>query len=151
MHRTDASPFLLFIEPSKEEKSANPADDEITQIMRIALSEAKTGISNYTETEQPPHFTKGIGYKGYHTTDCGKNSTGNDYLLENGMITNSLCVFYLQYYRNSIPEQEMEKVNRLVVYYKEKYPETLEMVFAKVEENSGKDLKMRIGEYFDQE
>ncbi|MHC1775537.1 MAG: hypothetical protein AB9834_09005 [Lentimicrobium sp.] len=151
MHRTDASPFLLYIEPRKEEKSANPAVDEITQIMQVALSEAKTGISNYTEADKPPRFIRNSGYRGFHTTDCGKSSTGNDYLLENGMITNSLCVFYLQYYRNSIPEQEMGKVNRLVAYYKEKYPETLEMVFAKVEENSKKDLKMRIGEYFDQE
>ncbi|MBK6965765.1 MAG: hypothetical protein IPH20_18035 [Bacteroidales bacterium] len=44
--------------------------------MRIALSEAKTGISNYAETDKPPHFTRGIGYKGYHTTGCGKTQPG---------------------------------------------------------------------------
>lgn len=147
MCRVDNSRFLLYIEPRKEEKSEFPLDDEISQIMILALTEAKTGIANYAKINEPPRFVSGSGYKGYHVTDCGKNSTSNDYLLGNGMITNSLAAFYLQNYRDSIPETEMKKVSEVVAFYKIKYPETLEEVKAKAVEDSKKGTKTRINNY----
>ena len=97
MIRSGNSRFLLFIEPAKEEKTTIPIEDEITGIVRIALSEARTGISNYNKPDEDPEFIECNGYKGYHLTDCGERSAPYDFLLANGMITNSLCLFYLQY------------------------------------------------------
>jgi hypothetical protein len=147
MYRVDNSRFLLYIEPRKEEKSEFPLDDEISQIMIVALTEAKTGFANYAEINEPPRFVSGTGYKGYHITDCGKNSTGNDYLLGNGMITNSLATFYIQYYRDSIPGTEMKKVNEVVDYYKNKYPDTLELVIIQTVADSKKEPKVRINDF----
>jgi hypothetical protein len=100
MHRIDNTCFLLFIEPKKEEKLETPLDDEISRIMKVALEEAKQGTSNYSRPNEMPYFFESIGYKGYHSTDCGEKSYPADYMLENGMITNSLAAFYLHYYRN---------------------------------------------------
>lgn len=100
MHREDNSKYLLYIEPKKEEKSKIPIDDHLKNNMG--------------------RFRSGSGFKGFHTTDCGEKSTGHDYLLENGMITNSLSIFYLKWYRQSIPQSEMEKLNQLVKFYEEK-------------------------------
>jgi hypothetical protein len=46
MYRVDNFPFLLYLEPSKEVKSEFPVDDEVSQIMIVALSETKIGIAN---------------------------------------------------------------------------------------------------------
>ena len=118
MHRIDNSRFLLYIEPCSEAKSLTPVNDEITQIMELALSEAVSGVASYSKMNIPEWFEKGNGWRGSHCSDCGERSDNQDYLLKNGMITNSLCVFYLQYYRDSIPESEMNKVKELVEFYK---------------------------------
>lgn len=131
MQRIDNTCFLLFIEPKKEEKLEIPQDDELSQIMKVALSEAKRGSSNYSRLNEIPYFFECRGYKGYHRTDCGERSYPSDYQLENGMITNSLAAFYLRYYRNSIPESEMKKVMKVVNYYKEKYRDNPEKLIPK--------------------
>jgi hypothetical protein len=128
MHRPDTSLFLLFIEPPKEEKSETPVMDELTRIMRLALSEARTGVSNYDKPGEPAGFCECEGYRGYHRSDCGERSAPCDYLLKNGMITNSLSAFYLQFYRNSIPASEMNKVKKLVAFYKHLYRDTPEIL-----------------------
>ena len=64
-----------------------------------------------------PSFAKGGRYKGVHRTECGERSDSCDFLLENGMITNSLAP-----YRYSIPETEMKKVYELAEFYKTKNP-----------------------------
>jgi hypothetical protein len=122
MHRPDTTRFLLYIEPKKDEKLEIPVEDEITYIVDLALWEAKSGISNYYEINETPWFEEDNSFRGYHRTDCVERSTSCDYLLKNGMITNSLCVFYLKFYRNSIPESEMKKVRALVDYYKKYRP-----------------------------
>ncbi len=87
--------------------------------MEQAINMAKVGISNYSNTDAVENFRAGSGYKGFHRTDCGETSSNQDLLLENGMITNSLAVFYLQYYRDSIPKTEMDKVIKLEKFYTE--------------------------------
>lgn len=87
--------------------------------MERAFSEAEKGAANYSRIGEPERFQKNNSWRGFHSSDCGKCSTNCDYLLKNGMITNSLCVFYLRYYRNSIPKTEMEKVKELVSFYKD--------------------------------
>lgn len=117
MNRIDQSKFLLFIEPKREDKLENPINDELTKMMKMALEKSQEGTSNYSNINSPATFREGSGFKGTHLTDCGERSSNNDYLLENGMITNSLAPFYLEWYRYSIPESEMDKVNELYQFY----------------------------------
>lgn len=113
MNRTDNSKYLLYIEPKASQKSAQPVDDDITAIVKKCLYEAAIGTAPYSDLNDDGQFRQGDGWRGYHRTDCGKCSSANDYLLYNGMITNSLCVFYLRYYRDVIPDSEMKKVHEL--------------------------------------
>ena len=117
MHRTDNSKFLLFIEPRKEDKLTNPIDDNLTAIMKHALEQAERGTSNYSSLDTEERFQIGGGWKGVHHTDCGERSENHEYLLENGMITNSLAVFYLRWYRKSIPGSEVKKILELAEFY----------------------------------
>ena len=148
MHREDNSKYLLYIEPSANDKLKEPINDELVQIMELALSKAKVGTASYDKLEDMgdgyefkwparmavsfagddrkrlvPSFREGGAYKGFHGTGCGERSSNRDYLLENGMITNSLAPFYLKWYRYSIPESEMKKVEQLINFYKKKYGE----------------------------
>jgi len=89
----------------------------------MVLSKAEEGSSNYSNQSRPKYwseFSKGGGWRGEHTTDCGKESNSYDYLLENGMITNSLAVFYLKWYRNSISENDWKKLKELEKFYQNK-------------------------------
>lgn len=119
MHREDNSRFLLYIEPNAELKSVEPVDDELSIVMSEALRLSKSGTGSYRSKEHEV-FQESHGYKGFHRTECGMVSSNKDYLLENGMITNSLCVYYLRYYREAIPKSEMDKVYKLVEFYKNK-------------------------------
>lgn len=123
MHREDTSLYLLYIEPKLEEKLSDPIEDELVQLMEMALSKAKQGGSMYSNKENnglidgKPAFRTGSAFKGSHRTECGERSSNCDYLLENYMITNSLAPFYLRWYRNSIPESEMIKLKKLKDFY----------------------------------
>jgi len=117
MHRNDTSNFILYIEPSIEEKLKTPIDDEITHLMEIAFSEAVAGSANYSSLEKEERFKENDGWRGWHTTECGERSDAHDYLLKNGLITNSLCVFYVRWYRNSIPENDWNELKMLGYYY----------------------------------
>lgn len=114
LHRIDNSRFLLYIEPSSIQKSEHPIDDEIVKIVTDCFNKAKIGTADYSNLESNGSFTECDGWRGRHTTDCGERSECHDYLLGNGMITNSLCVFYLRYYRDAIPGSEMQKVIDLI-------------------------------------
>ena len=116
MHRIDNSKFLLYIEPTVDQKSKEPVNDEITKIVAQCLKNSKPGTANYRNIESDGVHEADNAWKGTHTTDCGERSDNKDHLLMNGMITNSLCVFYLQYYRDAIPSSEMSKVNDLCSY-----------------------------------
>jgi hypothetical protein len=132
MHREDNSKYLLYIEPPASDKLQEPINDELTQLMEMALSKAERGTANYSDlqdlgdgidwthkdkTYRVTSFRGGSGYKGIHRTECGERSSNTDHLLENGMITNSLAPFYLKWYRYSIPETEMKKVLQLKEFY----------------------------------
>ena len=134
MHREDNSKYLLYIEPKAVDKLQEPINDELTQMMERALTKSKKGAANYSQLEDKgdgydwnyngqirrvPSFREGTAYRGTHRTECGERSSNCDYLLENGMITNSLAPFYLRWYRYSIPESEMNKVKQLMEFYNE--------------------------------
>jgi hypothetical protein len=132
MHREDNSKYLLYIEPMKGDKLNEPINDELTKMMEEALSKSKKGAASYCKLEdmgdgyywnyngqskRAPSFREGTAYRGTHRTECGEGSSNCDFLLENGMITNSLSTFYLKWYRYSIPETEMKKVLELQKFY----------------------------------
>lgn len=119
-HRDDKSKFLLYIDPEPSDKLETPIDDEMTKVVEYALSRAQTGSANYSDKNGPERFRPGSGYKGCHGTRCGQRSSSHDYLLENGMITNSLAPYYVKWYRYSIPENDMIKLNGLMEFYKGK-------------------------------
>jgi hypothetical protein len=110
MHRNDNSKYLLYIEPKASEKLQNPIEDELTELMEMALSKSKGGGANYSDLEDSGSFREGSAWRGTHRTECGQRSSNCDFLLENGMITNSLAPFYLKWYRYSIPENDMRKL-----------------------------------------
>ncbi len=120
MHREDDSLYLLYIEPTKEQKSQEPIEDELVSLLETALEEAKEGTAWYSNLEDKgENFREGSGYRGVHRTECGERSSNKEYLLKNGMITNSLASFYLCWYRDAIPQTEMNKIEQLKKYYDE--------------------------------
>jgi len=118
MIRDDKTKFLLYIEPTSEQKGQIMIDDEWTMLLRVAMSEGKLGTSNYSEPGEPEIiFDEDKRYKGVHFTEDGVSSANYDILLPNGMITNSLCVHYLLWYRLAIPSTDWEKLKDLQRYY----------------------------------
>jgi len=47
MHREDNSKYLLYIEPKKEQKSTEPNNDGLANIMEDLISKAKIGTASY--------------------------------------------------------------------------------------------------------
>jgi hypothetical protein len=117
MHRNDTSKFLLYIEPKKEEKLLYPVEDDITKLIEMAFSKSDPGSANYSDTSENEKFREGSGWRGFHVSDCGEVGGCHDYRLQNGMIVNSLCVFYVRWYRNSIHENDWNKLKMLGDYY----------------------------------
>jgi len=104
------------MEPKKEEKLKDPINDELTLLIETAFSFAKRGSANYSDIDKPEKFNDD-GWRGWHETDCGEDSDSHDYLLQNGLIVNSLCVFYVKWYRNSIHKNDWNKLKMLGDYY----------------------------------
>jgi len=130
MIRDDDSRYLLYMEPKKEDRDVEPINDKLTRLMKLALNRAIPGVSNYSnrttkdlEESKKEHpeldfeFSKDCSYKGFHISDDGELSSAHDYLLENNLITNSLCVYYVRYYRNSICKNDWIKLKRLANFY----------------------------------
>lgn len=122
MHREDDSKYLLYIEPPVSAKSEESVEDDLTNIIDRAIEKAISGGANYSDTDphdEREHFEVDSGWRGVHVTACGKVSDNKDYLLENGMITNSLAPYYVRYYRDyilSLPT-EKKKLEELVVSF----------------------------------
>jgi predicted RNase H-like HicB family nuclease len=69
-------------------------------------------------------FHKGEGYMGVHDCTgehCDAQSESREYLLDNGFITNTLCVHYLMFHREEIPQSEMDKVMKCCQYVDENF------------------------------
>ena len=78
MHRTDDSNFLLYIEPSASQKE-DPINDELTQLLERAISEAECGSANYSDLSGEVNFHEDSGWRGFHQTECGQRSDSKDY------------------------------------------------------------------------
>ncbi len=144
MIRIDNSCFLLFIEPPKWRKRLWAKNDETTQIMQVALNEARHGTSNFDKIDEYPHFWIGKYYKNNSEIKLKKRPIMHDFLLENCMITNSKAVCYLQYYRSSIPKSEYRKVKALIEFYKEKYKDQPEKLIPKKKKKMTKEMRREI-------
>ena len=124
MIRDDKTFFLLFIEPPLDKKAQRPLNDEYAQILRVACGEAKFGTSNVHEpmqTEvkfnQGKHYPPMLGVPGVHTCCDGIQSTNYDLLLPGGYLTNSLCVHYMMFFRDCIPQNDWEKIKEIQRLY----------------------------------
>ncbi len=88
---------ILYINPGPYTPS-EPVIDELTRKMAAA----------YRASE-----SNGMCWRGVHFCRCGVNSTNTDYILPGGQQTNSLCVHYLAFHRDEVPEAELAKVAAL--------------------------------------
>ncbi len=98
----DDSKYLLFMEPKASEKSKEPIEDEWVELAERAIGDAEEGIR----------------CRGFHVTACGAVSKNHDWILQNGMITNSLAPFYLRWYRDSVSVFDFVKLYSLWMYYR---------------------------------
>ena len=114
----DDRKFFLFCEPLLEQKHGFAINDEYTSLVRMAMTEAKIGKSNFKEPGVPePIFKVGNKHRGTHKTCDGIISDQYDYQLKNGLITNCLCVYYLMWYRLAICKQDWDKIKDLQRFY----------------------------------
>jgi len=91
--------YLLMIEPDlKGKASLLPLLDDITRKTIYLYSLTKPSEDSY---------------RGFHATQDGQISDNKDHILPNGIITHSLCVHYIKYYRPYVPQSEIDKINRL--------------------------------------
>ena len=114
---------LLFIEPKFKNNKKIIIDDlsikmfnEFKPVISQAYSPFEDFPSNwgsYGRQDGKVVFNAGKISLGHHECVCGAISSGCDYLLSNGMITNLLCVHYLTCHRNEISHSELEKVRSL--------------------------------------
>jgi len=118
MHREDNSNYLLYIEPDPKLKSEVPDQGPAYTLVKMALERALEGTSNYSDLEDHGSFRQGNAFKGVHQAQDGTRSSNKDYLLENGMITNSLAPYYLMWYKDAIPTTELVKLVKLAQFYK---------------------------------
>jgi len=93
---------VLYIEP-QQPPSDMPVIDGLTRKMAAALRQAEMG-------------TQWLGFHGCtgcDKTGCDIPSSSCDYVLPNGLETNSLCIHYLAYHRDEVPTSEKLKVMKL--------------------------------------
>jgi len=88
---------ILFVEPVRP--AANlPVRDALSAKMRELM--AQSTPSDYV-------------YFGFHQCICGAKSDSRDWILPTGQKTNSLAVHYLEYHRDEVPDEELEKIRKL--------------------------------------
>lgn len=120
MHRNDSTNYFLYIEPNLVEKSEFPIDDEYTKAIEYFFKRSKSGGANYSKLDDLGTFDEGNGWRGFHMNCDDERSDNHDYLLENGYITNSLCVYYVCWFRQAITGHNLEKLENLRSLYVQK-------------------------------
>lgn len=118
MHREDNSKYLLYIEFNPSDKGSFAVEDDLTECIDEMMKLAKEGSSGYNNKDDEGTFRDGGGWRGIHGNSDGSKSTNKDYLLPNGLITNSLAPYYVRWYRYAIPETEKVKLKSLFEYWK---------------------------------
>ena len=90
---------LLFIEPQNP-ASEKPVIDELACKMAAALT-----------ASTPSKFNT----HGVHFCICGAHSDTRNYVVPNEAATNTLCVHYLAYHRDEVPQSQLDRVAALDV------------------------------------
>jgi len=109
------SKHLLFIEPIRG-PSAEPVVDDLTRRLTAAWRWRVTSVARY---------------RGVHTNPCdpGVASDNADHYVGGpegvGMMTHSLCLRYIAYFRAEAPPAELEKVRLLPEEFADPTPEEL--------------------------
>lgn len=95
--------MILMIEPQGA-RSDRPLVDELTRKMTAAWHGSKDGMELYGR------MTKGV-----HRCICGATSDNLEHWVGEGKgpLTNSLCIHYLAFHREDIPDEELAKVDAL--------------------------------------
>ena len=107
---------LLFVEPRKL-PGREPLIDDLTKKMTAALNKCEKGT---WIPEGDPQFRAGDSWKGFHLCVCRAVSSAQDlFYRKQNIATNSLCVHYLAFHRDEIPESELDKVRALPGEYAE--------------------------------
>jgi hypothetical protein len=90
---------IMMVEPSGK-TSTTPLIDELTRKM----------VAAWRKRRDSEH-----GYRGFHVCACGVFSDNKDHWVGNGdgLLTNSLCVHYLAFHRDDVPQEELDKVRAL--------------------------------------
>lgn len=101
---------LLFIEPKKT-KSQECLKDELTIKMFNLLQK---NILNTGHLSSSGKFIKGLSTMGVHTCKCGAASSSVDYIIDDMIVTNFLCVHYLAYHRDEVPKDDIDIIHKLV-------------------------------------
>ena len=112
---------ILMVEPSVK-RATTPIIDELTRKMTAAWRQRR-------DDEE--------GYRGFHTCACGAVSDNKDHWV-GGLLTNSLCLHYLAFHRDDIPQEELDKVRALD--YGEEEPTEKELAFSPRAPESGSQL-----------
>lgn len=131
--------LLLFIEPENE-PSKLPIIDDITKKIAKALRRGIPGAQTEKWTEdgnvrwkqsEPPHmiiempwnetynFTTHTGWMGVHQCSCGVYSHACNYLLPSGEVVNSLCIHYVAFHRDEIPQEQLDRISNMPLYSSE--------------------------------
>jgi len=91
---------LLFMRP-KNPPSAEPVMDDITKL-----------VTKYWAFNKRSKYM----YKGTHQCSCHVSSTNSDHFIgpNYDILTNSLCLHYVQFHRDEIPQDELDRVVSLL-------------------------------------
>ena len=87
---------ILYLKPHNK-ASCQPVIDRYTKMMTAAFRKGVVGRRT----------------NGHHECICGVHSHNADYLLTNGVLTNSLCIHYLTVHRDEVPVDVLQKVAAL--------------------------------------
>jgi hypothetical protein len=94
---------ILMIEPFGA-RSATPVIDDLTRKMAAAWCRQRDSMERY-----------GYMTKGFHRCVCDATSDNLEHWVGEGKgpLTNSLCIHYLAFHREDIPDEELAKVDAL--------------------------------------
>jgi len=106
---------LLYIEPQND-RSNEPIIDHLTiKMFNLLITSWENPVNRGTlmGNNKARQFVSGIGTMGHHNCRCGAASECYDYLLNGTLVTNTLCVHYLAYHRDEVPQSEINKLEKL--------------------------------------
>ena len=104
--KLDHAGVVLYIEPMNEPRKSSISE---YRWLEKLMKNAKHGIYDKTSKQ----FIENALFNGIHTCSCGAQSKDYDLLLPNGMVTNTLCMHYLEFHQAEIPKKEFKKLKHL--------------------------------------